>query len=36
MNSGVPESHRNHPTMMTIMTVLGSSVLYVAIALARG
>jgi len=33
----LPESHRNHPTLLTtLMTVLGSAVLYVAIALARG
>ena len=33
----MPESHRNHPTMLTtLMTVLGSAVLYVAITLARG
>jgi len=33
----LPESHRNHPTLLTtIMTVLGSGVLYLAIALARG
>jgi zinc transporter ZupT len=32
----LPESHRNHPTVMTtVMTVLGSAVLYAAIALAR-
>jgi zinc transporter ZupT len=32
----LPESHRNHPTRLTtLMTVLGSAVLYVAIALAR-
>jgi ZIP family zinc transporter len=32
----LPESHRNHPTMLTtLMTVLGSAVLYVAITLAR-
>jgi ZIP family zinc transporter len=33
----LPESHRNHPTMLTtLMTVLGSAVLYAAITLARG
>jgi zinc transporter ZupT len=33
----LPESHRNHPTILTtLMTVLGSAVLYVAITLARG
>ena len=32
----LPESHRNHPTVLTtVMTVLGSAVLYAAIALAR-
>jgi ZIP family zinc transporter len=32
----LPESHRNHPTLLTtLMTVLGSVVLYVAITLAR-
>ena len=32
----LPESHRNHPSLMTTaMTVLGSSVLYAAITLAR-
>jgi ZIP family zinc transporter len=32
----LPGSHRNHPTMLTtLMTVLGSAVLYVAITLAR-
>jgi ZIP family zinc transporter len=32
----LPESHRNHPTVLTtLMTVLGSAVLYVVITLAR-
>ena len=32
----LPESHRNHPTLLTtLMTVLGSAVLYVVIAFAR-
>jgi zinc transporter ZupT len=32
----LPESHRNHPTLLTtLMTVLGSAVLYVAVTLAR-
>jgi hypothetical protein len=32
----LPESHRNHPTLLTtLMTVLGSAVLYVVITLAR-
>lgn len=33
----LPESHRNHPTRLTtVMTVLGSAVLYFAITFARG
>ena len=33
----LPESHRNHPTMLTtLMTLLGSAVFYVVITLARG